>query len=301
MNDCCPTCNSIQRKVIGLPKTNSVSERLLSEDYKVVQCSNCQLYYVSPPINFTKDQWTDLYNSDYFSNQSNWLVRKRIKELSERFDTAENLIESKNQHIKYLDVGAGEGKGLLKAYKRGWEPTGIDIVDNRLQEAKISDIKFIKSDLLDCNLPENYFDFIYADSVIEHVLNPFEYLSKIKKLLTKGGIIYIGVPNEDSLFNSLRRIVFILTGKKRQSEKIKPFDSPYHLIGFNSHSLNYCFEKLGFKILNLRNFGRKFDFLSYSPKSRSFWISLLLLFPVEYLSQLMQRDVYFEAYLTKNN
>ena len=256
---------------------------------------------MTPQINFNGSQWSELYHSEYFANQSDWLLKMRKKELSERFDTAKNLIGNKNQNIKYLDVGAGEGKGLLEAHRRGWESTGIDIVDNRLEEAKLSEIKFIKSNLLESSLPENYFDFIYIDSVIEHVLNPFEYLSKIKSLLSKGGVIYIGVPNEDCLFNSVRKFVFYLTGKKNESEKLKPFDSPYHVIGFNNYSLKYFFDKLGLKVLKKRNFGRKFDFLSFSPKSKSFWISFFFLFPLEYPGKILKKDIYFEAYLSNNN
>jgi 2-polyprenyl-3-methyl-5-hydroxy-6-metoxy-1,4-benzoquinol methylase len=300
MKDCCPICNSYEKKEIGLPKTNLISKRFVDGEFKIVQCNNCQLYYVSPKINFSSNQWSELYNSEYFSNQSNWLVKKRRKELAERFDKARSLIENKSQKLRYLDVGAGEGKGLLEANKRGWEATGIDIVDNRLQEAKLSGIKFITSNLLESDLPENHFDFIYVDSVVEHVLNPFEYLSKIKKLLSKGGVIYIGVPNEDCLFNSVRKLAFKVAGKKNESEKIKPFDSPYHVIGFNKYSLKYFFEKVELTVLKKRNFGRKFDFLSYPPTSKSFWVSLFFLFPVEYPGQLIQRDIYFEAYLSKN-
>ncbi|MBE0571174.1 MAG: class I SAM-dependent methyltransferase [Ignavibacteriaceae bacterium] len=301
MKDCCPVCNSDKKKEIGLPKINLISKRFVDKEFKIVQCNNCELYYVSPKIDFNSSQWNQLYNSEYFSNQSNWLLEKRKKELAKRFDTARSLIENQNQKLKYLDVGAGEGKGLLEAHGRGWEATGIDIVDNRLQDAKLSEIKFIKSNLLECDLPENHFDFIYVDSVIEHVLNPFEYLSKIKKLLRKGGVIYIGVPNEDCLFNSVRKLVFVLTGKKNESEKLKPFDSPYHVIGFNDSSLKYFLDKIELRVLKKRNFGRKFDFLSYSPKSKSFWIGIFFLFPVEYIGQLIQRDIYFEAYLSWNN
>ena len=301
MKDSCPICNSNEKKEIGLPKTNIISKRFADKEFKIVQCNTCQLYYVSPKIEFNNSQWSELYNSEYFSDQSNWLVKRRKIELAERFDKAKSLILNKNQKLKYLDVGAGEGKGLLEASKRGWEATGIDIVDNRLEEAKLPDIKFIKSNLLESDLPENYFDFIYVDSVVEHVLNPSEYLSKIKKLLRVGGVIYVGVPNEDCLFNSVRKFVFSLTGKKNESEKLKPFDTPYHVIGFNSHSLQYFFNKVGVIVLKQRNFGRKFDFLSYSPKSKSFWINLFFLFPFEYPGQLIQRDIYFEAYLSKNN
>lgn len=301
MKDCCPICSSNENREIGLPKTNLISKKFVDRDFKIVQCNNCQLYYVTPQINFNSSQWSELYHSEYFANQSNWLLKKRKKELSDRFDTAKNLIGNKKQNIRYLDVGAGEGKGLLEAHRRGWESTGIDIVDNRLKEAKLSEIKFIKSNLLESDLTENYFDFIYVDSVIEHVLNPFEYLSKIKSLLSKDGVIYIGVPNEDCLFNSVRKLVFVLTGKKNESEKLKPFDSPYHVIGFNNYSLKYFFDKLGLKVLKKRNFGRKFDFLSFSPKSKSFWISLFFLLPLEYPGKILKKDIYFEAYLSNNN
>lgn len=130
-------------------------------------------------------------------------------------------------------------------------------------------------------------------------MNPVEYLTKIKSLLRPGGVIYIGVPNEDCLFNSVRKLVFKITGKKEEAEKIKPFDIPYHVIGFNDHSLQYFFDQIGLSVLKKRNFGRKFDFLSYSPKSKSFWIGLFLMFPVEYPGLLLKKDIYFEAYLTK--
>lgn len=301
MSDCCPVCNSVNRTIVGKPKTNSISARFVKVDYKVAQCSNCQLYYVTPPISFSTGQWAELYNSEYFSDQSNLLIKRRKKELLERFDTTQKFISGNTKKINYLDVGAGEGKGLLEAARRGWAATGIDIVDNRLDETKIPEIKFIKSNLLDSNLQENYFDFIYVDSVVEHVLNPVEYLTKIKSLLSPGGVIYIGVPNEDCLFNSVRKLVFNITGKKEESEKIKPFDIPYHVIGFNDQSLQFFFDQIGLTVLKKRNFGRKFDFLSYSPTSKSFWIGLFFMLPVEYLGLLLKKDIYFEAYLTKKN
>jgi len=90
-----------------------------------------------------------------------------------------------------------------------------------------------------------------------------------------------------------------MTGKKNESEKIKPFDSPYHVIGFNNNSLNYFIDKIKLKVLKKKNIGRKFDFLSFPISSKSFWVSLFFLFPIEYPGQFLQKDIYFEAYLTK--
>ena len=299
MNDYCPICSGQQFKIIGKPKTNLISKSFINNDYNIVQCRSCELYYVMPQITFSNDQWAKLYNSEYFAEQSSWLVKKRIKELSERFNVFESFIAGNKKKITFLDVGVGEGKALSEGYRRGWEVTGIDIVDNRIAEAKLDNIKFIKADLLESPLPEKYYDFIYVDSVLEHVLNPLEYLFKIKKLSADGGIVYIGVPNEDCLFNDVRKLMFRISGKFDLSEKIKPFDAPYHVVGFNKTSLNFLFQKTQMKVKKIRNFGRKFDFLSYKFNSKEFWINFLFLFPFEYVGKIFQRDVYLEAYLSK--
>ncbi|NWF90275.1 MAG: hypothetical protein HXY50_12555 [Ignavibacteriaceae bacterium] len=49
----------------------------------------------------------------------------------------------------------------------------------------------------------------------------------------------------------------------------------------------------------MQNFGKKFDFLSHSQKQRGFWIGLFTLLPIEFIGKMLNRDGYFEAYLTK--
>jgi SAM-dependent methyltransferase len=277
-NKCCPICKSTGFKVLGRSKTNSISASIIKKDYKVVQCNVCCSYYVMPLIEFSNDQ--------------------RAKELKQRLNKAEKYLKN-NTIINFLDIGAGEGNTLIAGIERGWEVTGIDIVDNRIERAKINKIRFIKTNFLEHEFPENYFDFIYLDSVLEHVLNPIEYLIKIKNILKIGGILYIGVPNEDSLFNDVRAMVFKLIGRKGISVKIQPFSSPYHVIGFNLYSLNFLIKKIDMEIKIFRNFGRKFDFLSTPPNNKGFWISLFFLFPIEVLGYFTKRDVYFEVYLSK--
>jgi len=295
----CPICGCNENMLIGSPKTNSISKKFIHQKYFVAKCKKCTTYYVFPKITFSSNHWEELYNSDYFNNQSNWLIKKRDKELKLRFDMADKLLIRESNKINFLDIGTGEGKALIEARRRGWEALGLDIVDNRSMSAKTSEIKFYKTNLMDIDLGKNYYDFIYVDSVLEHVLNPMDYLIKINKILKPGGIVYIGVPNEDCLFNDIRKIVFMLIGRKNLSEKIKPFDSPYHVVGFNKTSLTYALNHSGFKLKQINNIGRKFDFLGSSPKQKAFWISLFFLLPIEAIAKLVKRDVYFEAYISK--
>jgi len=297
-SDSCPICKSEKFREIGTPKMDELSKKLVDKDYKVVRCANCSLYFVTPHISFSKEDWSLLYSSEYFPNKSNWYKNKRKQELKQRFEQAINLLKKKD-YLNFLDVGCGEGFALQLANNRGWNATGIDIVDNRKTSNTNNIIKFIKGYFLEIDLPQNSFDFIYLDSVLEHVLNPKEYLEKIKLLLKEGGIAYIGVPNEDSLFNLVRKIMFFLSGKGNTSAQLKPFSSPYHVVGFNEKSLHNLVDGIGMKIVRINNFGRKFEFLGSSPLTINFWIDLFFLFPVEYLGKLVSRDVYYELYLSK--
>lgn len=271
---------------------------MVDRDYRIVQCNECETYFVSPLIAFSDGDWAKLYGAEYFGSQSGWLVKKRDQELTGRFDKAMELLKDRSR-IKFLDVGTGEGKTLIKGLERGWDVTGVDIIDLRVPEAKKEGIKFIQGKFIELDLPENHYDFIYLDSVMEHVLNPFEYLQKIEKLLNPGGLLYIGVPNEDSLFNVIRKVAFKVAGRTGISEKIKPFDTPYHVVGFNDRSLPFIIKRAGLEIKFFRNFGRKMEFLGSPFGSKAFWISLIFLFPIEIIGNLLGKDVYFETLVAK--
>ena len=206
--------------------------------------------------------------------------------------------KSKNEIANFLDVGTGEGLALIEASKKEWNVYGIDISDNRTQEAKDEKIKFVKGELSSLNLPRDFFDAIYMDSVLEHLTNPLENLKEMNRILKPSGVVYIGVPNEDSLFNDFRKIVFALTGKGEISEKINPFKPSYHVVGFTKKSLRIAAEKAGFKILEIINFAARFEFMKYPLSSRGFRVHLLTL-PIDLFAIILRREVYLEAFLTK--
>lgn len=297
MNSYCPICGFTRFKTIGKPQLNNLSKIFVNEDYSIVQCLSCGGYYVTPNISFTAEQWKQLYNNEYFSSQTNWLLKKRKKELIQRFDKVEGYLKKRN--IDFLDIGTGEGNASIEALHRGWKVSSIDITDNRIEKAKNINIEFTEGYFVSHDFGDKEFDFIYLDSVLEHVLNPQEYLRKINTLLKTDGIVYIGVPNEDSLFNFVKKIVFIFIGRKDISVKIKPFDTPYHVIGFNKVSLKKALSLASMKVVSWQNIGRKFDFLSQTPDQRGFWIGLFFLLPVEFLGKLIKKDVYFSVYAKK--
>jgi hypothetical protein len=125
-----------------------------------------------------------------------------------------------------------------------------------------------------------------------------EYLGELCRILSKGGITYIGVPNENSLFNDILKIMYSLTGRKVESPMIKPFIAPFHVGGFTHHSLHLAIKQSGCSIILFRNFASKSDILNYKFLSRGFMIDAFLI-PFNFIAFILRREIYFEVYLTK--
>ena len=291
----CPLCKNNRGIFIGKPKISSESSGFIRYDYSVVKCLNCGYYFINPSIDFTLEEWKTLYNSAYFAEMTTWHQKQRITDIKTRLDKINNYCSSKIEN--FLDVGCGEGLCLIEAAGRGWNSYGLDITDNRVNGAKMDNINFTAGNIFKAAYPDNFFDAVYLDSVLEHLTDPVSYLKEINRIIKKGGILYIGVPNEDSLFNGVKKIFYRLIGST-VSEKIKPFYMPYHVGGFNQISLPAAASKTNFKINELRNFAAHFEFRKYPVKSSNFWLHLFLL-PVDLLAIILRKEIYLEAYLKK--
>ncbi|MFC1615907.1 class I SAM-dependent methyltransferase [Patescibacteria group bacterium] len=250
---CCPVCKSSQRKRIGDPKRideifSSISSPDVS-DVKVVACDDCSLIYLDPFPFFSDELLSKMYSNEneYFPEVNPKLAEIIHKKNPERrFDKAE---EYANKEIKnYLEIGCGEGHALKRAKERGWNVQGQDISADFASIVKGNtgiDIKVgaINED----SFAMDSFDFIYVDSVLEHVPNPIEYMTSLKKFLAPGGVIYLTLPNENSLPNMLIDFVQTMRGKKHTS-RIMPFAEPYHILGFSQKSIRKMAEEVGLEV-----------------------------------------------------
>lgn len=293
----CPICHSIKYKVLGnpkLPKNNL--QRFIRHNYKVIKCYNCNFYYVNPKIDIEIEEWSHFYNDEYFPNLNNWHHNRRIKDIKSRVSKLDSFTAKGSKN--FLDIGCGEGYTLIESNKREFKTFGIDISDNRISEVKNLNITFYAGDLLKANFPNSFFDIIYMDSVLEHLVDPFSYLLEINRVIKNDGVIYIGVPNEDSLFDKFRSLVFKIMYNGRVASQIKPFLPPFHVSGFNKKSLKLIIEKAGFNLIELNNFATRFEFRKYATNTIGFWIHLVTL-PLELMAILFKMEKYLEVYIKK--
>lgn len=292
----CPICNGDEIKVIGKPQISVQTASFITGDYYIVKCKTCRFYFVSPDISLSKQQWEKLYGDEYFSEMPRWWARKRSQDRKQRLDWLKGY---SNHNIgKFLDIGSGEGYVLMDALKRGWDTHGIDIYDSRIESAKDKRITFHKGNIFQATFPNDYFDCIYMDSMLEHVLDPLRHLDEIRRILRVGGTVYIGVPNEDCLFNNVKCFLYILSGRSNLSAYLAPFKRPYHVIGFTTKSLLTVLRKSAFEIVSFRNFAGEYEWRKFKHFTKPFLVNFCLL-PVHLVAIPLRKRIYLDTIIRK--
>lgn len=292
----CPICGSSSSRGVGSAVIPDRVRSLIRENYSLLKCKNCRYYYVSPGIRFNDHEWSELYSDGYFSEMTNWWANKRKKERNYTLGHLERF--SENRIENFLEVGCGEGHVLLDALQKGWKVHSVDVYDNRMESAKNDNITFLAGDIFKAQYPDNYFDCIYMDSVLEHVPDPVAYLAEINRILKKDGLLYIAVPNEDALVYDFKKLVYRLCGKGKVSACFQPFLTPYHVNGFTKKSLFTALSNANFKVEKFRNYAGWYEFLKFRFPSRSF-IKALVLLPVHLSAISLQKQMYQDVIVRK--
>jgi SAM-dependent methyltransferase len=293
----CPICHNNKLIDNGKPIISKEASGFIREDYRVLECRSCKFYFISPKISLAEDDWQKLYNNEYFGESLKWWTKRRAKDRIYRLDWLQN--NASGNIKRFLDIGCGEGLVLLEAAKRGWNVYGIDISDNRVDLANNKSIIFRQGTLAESLFPDDHFDAIYLDSVLEHIVDTASFVKEISRILKPNGVIYVGVPNENSFYNDVRKVVFYLIGKDEYSVRAQPFKTPYHVVGFTKKSIAKIFESVDIYPIKIRVFSGLYEWRKKKFMSRVFMLHLALL-PAYLLGLIMGKAIYIEAVMQKS-
>ena len=136
--------------------------------------------------------------TDFYRARSSW--RNRGEEWS-RLSRAARLAEvSKGSRV--LDLGARDA-GLLNFLPQFVQYQGIDIAPE-FASAQV----MIRDLSMGIPFPDQSFDYVFCIEVLEHLPNPFETLSEIRRVLNRNGVLTLSVPNpyhlKELIWNLLR-------------------------------------------------------------------------------------------------
>lgn len=188
--------------------------------------------------------------TDSFTNYQQYHRDTDYKKFEERFrnifQKRFNRINRYKKGSRVLEIGCSTGLLLQIFQQAGWETWGVEPSHSYKTAQRRAD-KIIHSRFEEAALPENYFDVVVLNHVLEHVSDPVSILAKVKHVLKKGGIVYIDVPN----FGSWGRQV---------EQQYWPLLLPYeHVHHFTPKTLSKTAEKAGLATIELKSWSGAFD------------------------------------------
>jgi SAM-dependent methyltransferase len=174
--------------------------------FGLVRCSACGTYQTDPPPLRADTESAEFY-TDYYSKSAPpaapaadpaavvssrnawfWRVTQKVPQLAEIRQSV-------------IDIGSGDGHTCAELHAAGWTSvTGVEISRTRVARARqmYPQIPFYDCPLGDTGIPQESFDLMVMDSVIEHLPNPVEMLRDLRRFLKPGGTIVLLTPNMES-------------------------------------------------------------------------------------------------------
>lgn len=229
--------------------------------WTLMRCPKCQLVWINPRP--TPDDVGTLY-SQYFTHATSDsapknpnVLRKLIKasilessfgynmessnrmlgSVLSRIHPLKEIVGSGLKWLEYveegrlLDVGCGNGKFLSHMRQLGWTVVGVEPDGKAVSVAcERYGLDVFQGSLVEANFPDEYFDAITMDHVIEHVSDPIGLLKECYRVLKSGGKLVVLTPNINSL------------GFRQFGEHWRGLEVPRHLYLFSPQTLRACAE-----------------------------------------------------------
>jgi 2-polyprenyl-3-methyl-5-hydroxy-6-metoxy-1,4-benzoquinol methylase len=225
----CPLCGSDTRSVL-----------FVKRGYPIVRCDDCELVFANPQVDESlvlaeyragsaraNDLWVDV------------LLSERQLELDrEKFEEILDELEPYRGGGRLLDVGTSIGLFLRLALDRGWDAIGNEFGERARQVARERFGLDVTDAPLDAmGVEPASFDVVTLNSVLEHVNEPRRMLAQVRELLRPGGVLFVIVPNVDSL---ACRVLH---------ERAATFDGRNHLVYFSPATLSRMLSAVGFEVV----------------------------------------------------
>jgi len=146
-----------------------------------------------------------------------------------------------------LEVGCAAGGFGHQLKERGVrEVWGVELFESAAQQAQEVLDKVLIGDIADLidQLPEGYFDLVIFNDVLEHLVDPFTVLARIKSKLSGRGMVVSSIPNI-RYYPTLSDLVLHRMWEYQESGIL----DRTHLRFFTTRSIHLMYERLGYEVL----------------------------------------------------
>jgi SAM-dependent methyltransferase len=218
----------------------TISEANLEKPDTILRCMACGLVYAAPELPDTeiKRGYADMVDPDYVREEKGRTEQARL--------VLSRIMKFKSRG-RLLDMGCGPGFFLAEARRQGWETAGVDLsawAKEYCREHYGIDVK--QGTLEEAAWPDQSFDVVVMNDVLEHLTDPRKTLREVRRILKNDGILYISTPDIGSFFS--RALGARWWGINK-----------YHLFYFSRRTLERLFDAVGLKRLHYSSYPRVFS------------------------------------------
>ncbi len=245
----CNNCGSIDAELIT---TGSEHEYNNTTDdvFNVVRCHNCGLAYLNPRPDIS--ELSTIYPANYYAysleegydenQRQNFYYKYRYQQILKGLEACLLFVTAPDP-VRILDIGCADGHILnwfKKVRTRQVETYGVDMNSEAIAKANAAGHQAYAGRFEDVELPENYFDFVWASHVIEHVPDPKAFAQKVHRILKPGGIFWFWTPNIDSV-----------DAKFFKNKHWVAYHFPRHWVFYDPKSVGQLAKLTNFELLHL--------------------------------------------------
>jgi 2-polyprenyl-3-methyl-5-hydroxy-6-metoxy-1,4-benzoquinol methylase len=147
-----------------------------------------------------------------------------------------------------LEVGCAAGNFGQELKRRGVrEVWGVEVVESAARNAERVLDRVVVGDIADAidQLPAGYFDIVVFNDVLEHLIDPFTVLARIKTRIKPGGVVISSIPNI-RYYPIFRELVL----HKMWEYQEQGILDRTHLRFFTTRSIHLMYERLGYEVLS---------------------------------------------------
>jgi ubiquinone/menaquinone biosynthesis C-methylase UbiE len=215
-----------------------------------------------------KNLWDNHWECQQLTNSED-ILNSRFTQ--EAYHCIKKFITEKDRMI--LEAGCGTGRfcNLLAKDFPLSQILGIDVASKSLKIADrlkkyvgVSNVRFEKGDLFKLSYPNNYFDVVFNEGVIEHYRlkenpNYIDALREMIRVTKKGGKIIVGVPNWYNFPHTVYKWILKISGEKyiygyEKSFRHSELMSLFHENGLSDIEISGFYPSHGFYRLRGKGF-----------------------------------------------
>jgi SAM-dependent methyltransferase len=210
--------------------------------YDVYFCNTCAIGATIPAPSLA--ELDGLYASESYRTASGVRFHKPLERLIYLFRLGrKRRIEQYSKKGRVLDIGCGRGLFLALMRTGGWDAAGTEFNEETASYASRAYGLDVKSGgPSQWGFPDESFDVITLHHALEHIPDPAEMIGTCRRLLKKGGLLVIAVPNMSSLQAAAGKGAWF------------HLDVPCHLYHFSEAGLAGLLKKHSFSIARIRRF-----------------------------------------------